>query len=61
MESKNFYGKFSSGASFKNMNSNFYSKKNTSYVSEIIKKNLKKMGISKRHGTHSYRICANNF
>ena len=47
MESKNFYGKFSSGASFKNMNSNFYSKKNTSYVSEIIKKNLKKMGISK--------------
>ena len=43
MESKNFYGKFSSGASFKNMNSNFYSKKNISYVSEIIKKNLKKM------------------
>jgi hypothetical protein len=47
MESKNFYGKFSSGASFKDMNSNFYSKKNISYVSEIIKKNLKKMGISK--------------
>jgi len=47
METKNFYGKFSSGASFKNMNSNFYSRKNISYVSERIKKNLKKMGISK--------------
>ena len=52
METKNFYGKFSSGASFKNMNSNFYSRKNISYVSKIIDKNLKKMRISKNDLKH---------
>ena len=52
MQSKNFYGKFSSGASFRNMNSNFYSKKNISHVSKIINKNLKKMRVSKNDLKH---------
>tara|TARA_Y100000310_G_C20581768_1_gene763384 strand:- start:905 stop:1153 length:249 start_codon:yes stop_codon:yes gene_type:complete len=47
MKNKNFYGKFSTGAAFKNMQSNYYSKKNISYISKLIKKNLRKMEISK--------------
>ena len=52
MQSKNFYGKFSSGASFRNMNSDFYSRENISYVSKIINKNLKKMKVKKNDLKH---------
>ena len=47
MNDNNFYGKFSTGSSFDGMHKNFYSKKNILYISRLINKNLKKMGIKK--------------
>lgn len=47
MKDKNFYGKFSSGSSFDNMDKDFYGIRNISYISRLINKNLTKMRISK--------------
>ena len=46
MKIKNFYGKYSSGASFKAMDDYFFSKENILITSKLIKKNLKKMSIT---------------
>ena len=46
MKIKNFYGKYSTGTSFKKINDNFFSEKNILSTLKTIKKNLKKMSIS---------------
>ncbi len=46
MKIENFYGKYSSGSTLKEMDENFFSKKNIARVSKLIKKNLKKMSIT---------------
>ena len=47
MKIKNFYGIHSSGAGFEKMGQNFFGKENISITNKIIKKNLKKMSITK--------------
>ena len=46
MKIENFYGKYSSGASFEKMDDDFLNKKNILIISKQIKKNLKKMSIT---------------
>ena len=46
MKIENFYGKYSSGSTLKKMDKDFFSKKNITIVSKLIKKNLKKMSIT---------------
>ena len=45
---KNFYGKFTSGASFFNSNKNLFHKKNIKYFNYQLKKNLKKMKLTEK-------------
>ncbi len=47
MKIKNFYGIYSSGASFEKMGQKFFGKENISKTNKTIKKNLKKMSITK--------------
>ncbi len=44
---QNFYGNFSSGASFAGMDKIYFSNKNLNHIKKEIKKNIKKMNISK--------------
>jgi len=47
LNKKNFYGKFSTGASFYNTNEVFFSKKNITHFNKRLVINLKKMNLSK--------------
>lgn len=49
MKIKNFYGFYSSGASFDTEQIDYFSKKNISLISKQIKKNLNKMKISEKN------------
>ena len=46
MKIENFYGEYSSGSTFNEMDKNFFSKKNIAIVSKLISKNLKKMSLN---------------